>query len=197
MILVPGQVITCSGAFLLGKKKIKRKIIMSNVKFLSGENIPLEMHKVRMVQKINLLPIEARLQAMEEAGFNAFLLQNRDVFLDMLTDRPPFFVEALCNELISKGVPVVTPPGGLGAHVDATQFCSHIPPGEYRAGALAAAFYIASGVRGMERGTLSEKRNYDGSERIAEMELLRLAIPKRVFKVSDKLSRTQATHNKL
>jgi len=93
-------------------------------------------------------------------------------------------VEALCNELISKGVPVVTPPGGLGAHVDATQFCSHIPPGEYRAGALAAAFYIASGVRGMERGTLSEKRNDDGSERIAEMELLRLAIPKRVFTLS-------------
>ena len=59
---------------------------MSYVKFLSGENIPLEMHKVRMVQKINLLPAEERLLSMREAGFNTFLLKNRDVFLDMLTD---------------------------------------------------------------------------------------------------------------
>jgi Tryptophanase len=59
---------------------------MSNVKFFSGENIPLEMHKVRMVQKINLLPVEERLRCVKEAGFNTFLLKNRDVFLDMLTD---------------------------------------------------------------------------------------------------------------
>ena len=96
----------------------------------------------------------------------------------------PIFVEALCNELIAKGIPVVTPPGGLGCHVDATQFCSHLPQTQYRAGALAAAMFIAGGVRGMERGTLSEQRNEDGSERFAEMELLRLAIPKRVFSLS-------------
>ena len=58
------------------------------------------------------------------------------------------------------------------------------PYGQYRAGALAAAFYLASGVRGMERGTLSEQRNSDGSERLDEMELLRLAVPKRVFTLS-------------
>jgi len=96
----------------------------------------------------------------------------------------PIFVEALCNELIAKGIPVVTPPGGLGCHVDATKFCAHIPQEQYRAGALAAAVFIASGVRGMERGTLSEQRNDDGSERFAEMELLRLAVPKRVFTLS-------------
>ena len=96
----------------------------------------------------------------------------------------PIFVEALCDELMSKGIPVVTPPGGLGCHVDAAQFCSHIPQLQYRAGALAAALFIAGGVRGMERGTLSEQRNDDGSERLAEMELLRLAIPKRVFTLS-------------
>jgi tryptophanase len=44
--------------------------------------------------------------------------------------------------------------------------------------------FIASGVRGMERGTLSEQRNEDGSERLAEMELLRLAVPRRVFTLS-------------
>ena len=61
---------------------------MSNetIKMTSGEYVPIEMHKVRVVQKLNLLPIEQRLKAMEDAGFNTFLLQNRDVFMDMLTD---------------------------------------------------------------------------------------------------------------
>ena len=59
---------------------------MTSVKFLSGEKIPLEMHKVRMVQKVDLLPVEQRLQSIQDAGFNTFLLQNKNVFLDMLTD---------------------------------------------------------------------------------------------------------------
>jgi len=101
-----------------------------------------------------------------------------------IISQTPIFVEALCNEVIARGVPVVTPPGGLGCHLDATEFCSHVPQLQYRAGALAAAMYIASGVRGMERGTLSEQRNEDGSERLSEMELLRLAMPKRVFTLS-------------
>ena len=96
----------------------------------------------------------------------------------------PIIVEALCNELLANKVPVVTPPGGLGCHVDAMQFCSHIPQSQYPAGALAAAAFIASGVRCMERGTLSEQRNDDGSERFAEMELARFAVPRRVFTLS-------------
>jgi len=96
----------------------------------------------------------------------------------------PIFVEALCNELLAKNIPVVTPPGGLGCHVDAKAFCSHIPQEQYPAGALGAALFIASGVRCMERGTMSEQRNEDGSERLAEMELARLALPKRVFTLS-------------
>ncbi|MCL2396562.1 MAG: tryptophanase [Defluviitaleaceae bacterium] len=101
-----------------------------------------------------------------------------------IISQTPIFVEALCNELLTKGVPVVTPPGGLGCHVDAGLFCEHIPETQYRAGALAAAMFIGGGVRGMERGTLSEQRNDDGTERIADMELLRLALPKRVFTLS-------------
>jgi len=96
----------------------------------------------------------------------------------------PIIVEAMCNEMLSKNIPVVTPPGGLGCHVDAMEFCSHIPQTEYRAGALAAAIFIASGIRCMERGTISEQRNEDGSERLAEMELARLAVPRRVFTLS-------------
>ena len=57
------------------------------VKFYKSENqIPLEMHKVRMVQKLSLLPVEERLKKIQEAGNNTFLLQNKDVYLDMLTD---------------------------------------------------------------------------------------------------------------
>ncbi len=59
---------------------------LKTVKFYSGEATPLEMHKVRVVQKLNLLPIEERKESIFGAGFNTFLLQNKDVYLDMLTD---------------------------------------------------------------------------------------------------------------
>ena len=48
----------------------------TTIKTTGGEYLPIEMHKVRTVQKLNLLPVEERLQAMESAGFNTFLLQN-------------------------------------------------------------------------------------------------------------------------
>jgi tryptophanase len=60
----------------------------------------------------------------------------------------------------------------------------HVPQSQYPGGALASAVYIAGGIRGMERGTLSEQRNPDGSEPMASMELLRLALPRRVFTLS-------------
>ncbi|HOA36734.1 MAG TPA: beta-eliminating lyase-related protein, partial [Bacillota bacterium] len=59
---------------------------MTKIKLFSGEQIPMEMHKAKIVQKIQLVPVERRLEALEEAGYNTFLLQNKDVFLDMLTD---------------------------------------------------------------------------------------------------------------
>ena len=59
---------------------------MQEIKFYSGENIPLELHKVRIVQKLNLVPIERRLEALNEGGYNTFRLSTTDVFLDMLTD---------------------------------------------------------------------------------------------------------------
>jgi tryptophanase len=58
----------------------------STVRFFSGEDVPLELHKVRIVQKLNLIPIEDRLQAIIEGGFNTFLLTTKTVYLDMLTD---------------------------------------------------------------------------------------------------------------
>jgi tryptophanase len=86
--------------------------------------------------------------------------------------------------LLEKGVPVVTPPGGLACHVDAMRFIDHVPQSEYPAGALAAAAYIASGTRGMERGSVSMDRDAQGNDVPADMELLRLAVPRRVFTMS-------------
>ena len=96
----------------------------------------------------------------------------------------PQFIEFMTNELIKHDVPVVTPPGGLGCHLNARDFLAHLKPTEYPAGSLASALYLISGVRGMERGTLSEQRNEDGTEPIAHMELVRLALPRRVFTMS-------------
>jgi tryptophanase len=101
-----------------------------------------------------------------------------------MINQGPVFIKFMVNELVKLGVPVVTPAGGLGAHLDAMAFLSHIPKEEYRAGALGAALYIASGVRGMERGTISEEREADGSDHLAAVELLRLALPRRVFTLS-------------
>lgn len=90
----------------------------------------------------------------------------------------------MVDELLKRKVPVITPAGGLGVHVDAMRFVDHIPQQQYPAGALAAAIYITGGIRGMERGTLSEQREADGTEPLANMELVRLALPRRVFTLS-------------
>ena len=92
--------------------------------------------------------------------------------------------EMSVEEFKKAGVPVVTPAGGLGCHLDATRFIPQVPQTQYPAGALACAAYIAGGIRGMERGTISEEREPDGSERMAAVELLRLAVPRRVYTLS-------------
>lgn len=103
--------------------------------------------------------------------------------IDMISQGPEF-IEAFGQMLLKEEIPVITPFGGLGLHLDARQFIPHVKSEEYPAGALTAAIYIASGCRGMERGTISETRNPDGSEHPADMELVRLALPRRVFTLS-------------
>jgi tryptophanase len=93
-------------------------------------------------------------------------------------------IKYFVNKLVKAGIPVVTPPGGLGCHLDAKRFLPNIPQSEYPAGALAAALYIASGIRSMERGTISMDRDKDGKDVFADAELTRLAIPRRVYSVS-------------
>ena len=96
----------------------------------------------------------------------------------------PSFIKYLVEALHEKGIPVIRPAGVLGAHVDAMQVCAHIPQTEYPAGALAAALFLISGIRGMERGSISNQRDENGNETYADMELLRLAVPRRVFTLS-------------
>ena len=103
---------------------------------------------------------------------------------ETVISQSPEFIKYLVNSLDRLGIPVVTPPGVLGAHVDAMKFCEHIPQTEYPAGALAAALYLVSGIRGMERGTISSVRDENGDEILADVELLRLAVPRRVFTLS-------------
>ncbi len=50
---------------------------MKKIKWMSGDNLPLEMHKTRIVQKLNLLEPEKRLEAMREAGFNTFFAKKQ------------------------------------------------------------------------------------------------------------------------
>jgi tyrosine phenol-lyase len=96
----------------------------------------------------------------------------------------PSFIKYLVEALDKKGIPVITPAGGLGCHLDAGQFLSHLPQEQYPAGALAGALFIASGIRGMERGTISSIRDENGKDIPADVELLRLAFPRRVFTLS-------------
>ena len=96
----------------------------------------------------------------------------------------PLFIEEMVKQLERNNVPVVTPAGGLGVHLDCKKFVPHVPQNQYPGCAVHSALYIASGIRGTERGTLSEQRDEEGNEVLARLELLRLALPRRVFTLS-------------
>lgn len=108
----------------------------------------------------------------------------RETTDETVINQSPSFIAYLVKELEKLNIPVVTPAGALGCHLDAMGFLPHIPQQEYPAGALAAAFYIISGARGMERGTISSVRDEHGNDVLADVELLRLAFPRRVFTLS-------------
>lgn len=103
---------------------------------------------------------------------------------ETVISQSPSFIAYTVNQLDSYGVPVITPPGALGCHIDAKGFLPHVPQQEYPAGALASALFMISGIRGMERGTISSVRDENGNDILADVELLRLAFPRRVFTLS-------------
>jgi tryptophanase len=87
----------------------------------------------------------------------------------------------IAERLDALGVPVVKPAGGHAVFVDARAWLSHIPPLAYPGQALACALYEIGGIRSCEIGTVMFGRHPDGSEEPAAMDLVRLAMPRRVY----------------
>ena len=88
----------------------------------------------------------------------------------------------LGKQLIDAGIPVVRPIGGHAVFLDAAAMLPHVPREQFPAQALAAALYVESGIRAMERGAVSAGRDAaTGENRYPKLELVRLTIPRRVY----------------
>ena len=87
----------------------------------------------------------------------------------------------LADKLSAGGVPIIQPAGGHAIYLDARALLPHIPPLEYPGIALVNALYLEGGVRGVEIGTVMFGRRPDGTEVPPAMDLVRLAIPRRVY----------------
>ena len=91
-------------------------------------------------------------------------------------------VQYLGDILMKEGVPIVQPVGGHGVFLDARAILPDMPQERFPAQSLAAALYVDSGVRGMERGVVSAGRDpRTGDHRYPKLELVRLTIPRRVY----------------
>jgi tyrosine phenol-lyase len=92
-------------------------------------------------------------------------------------------VRYLGEHISSAGVPIVQPPGGHAVYLDAAAFLPHVPALELPGQALVAELYLAGGIRGVEIGTVMFGRRdpATGEEQAGPMELVRLAIPRRVY----------------
>jgi tryptophanase len=91
-------------------------------------------------------------------------------------------IEYLANKLIAAGVPIMQPAGGHAVYLDAKNFLSHIPVSQYPGQALVGALYLHGGIRSVEIGSLMFGK-YDDEKNLvpAQLELVRLAIPRRVY----------------
>ncbi len=91
-------------------------------------------------------------------------------------------IEYIGEKLEAAGVPFIKPTGGHAVYLDAKAFLPHIPPNEYPGQALCCELYIEGGIRAVEIGSVMfGKYNDDGSLISPPMELVRLAIPRRVY----------------
>ena len=87
----------------------------------------------------------------------------------------------LGEKLTAAGVPIIQPPGGHAIYIDARALLPQVPPLQYPGIALVNALYLEGGVRGVEIGTVMFGLAPDGREAPAAMDLVRLAIPRRVY----------------
>jgi len=91
-------------------------------------------------------------------------------------------IEYLTDKLIRAGVPVMQPAGGHAVYLDAKEFLKHIPVDQYPGQALVCELYKEGGIRSVEIGSLMfGKYHTSGKLLPAQMELVRLAIPRRVY----------------
>lgn len=90
-------------------------------------------------------------------------------------------IQYISEKLDEMGVPVVKPAGGHAVFIDAKKMLPHILPLQYPGQALTIALYITGGIRSVEIGSFMFGRQPDGSEVAAPMELVRLAMPRRVY----------------
>jgi len=92
-------------------------------------------------------------------------------------------VEYLAKKIVAGGVAIVQPPGGHAIFIDARAFLPHIPVSQYPGQALVCALYEAGGVRSVEVGSAMFGKHdpATGEETFADMDLVRLAIPRRVY----------------
>lgn len=91
-------------------------------------------------------------------------------------------IEYLTNKLIDAGIPVMQPAGGHAVYLVANEFLQHIPVEQYPGQALVAQLYVHGGIRSVEIGSLMFGK-YDAAGKLipAALELVRLAIPRRVY----------------
>jgi len=87
----------------------------------------------------------------------------------------------LGEKIAAAGVPIIQPPGGHAIYIDARALLPHVPPLEYPGIALVNELYLEGGVRGVEIGTVMFGLRPDGTEQAGAMDLVRLAIPRRVY----------------
>jgi tyrosine phenol-lyase len=92
-------------------------------------------------------------------------------------------VRYLGEHIAREGVPIVQPPGGHAVYIDAAAFLPQVPPREFPGQSVVAELYVEGGIRGVEIGSVMfGKRDPEtGEEEPAAMELVRLAMPRRVY----------------